>query len=289
MAKINVVHVLVGGLLVGVVVNIWGMASVMLLSEVQRGPLNQPPGSGVPVAMALAYLIGIIAVWIYAFISTRYGRGLRSAAIAALGVWIAGYAIQAYVMRGSDQISGAVMAQRAGMSLAGFLLATAAGAWVYDRPIGRADATHHRGGMGLGHQVLVEAGALLGAYYIIVGLMIALDIGGVGSVARAREVDLGGAGVSIWPAARFSTTAAVHAVVAGALMLTTVWATIRAARRGAAGQTLWLGSLLVVAIGVVPVAVGLAWVFSRLGLAVLGVALLVVRAVSIARVRTAPS
>ncbi len=283
--KVNVVHVLMGGVLAGVVVNVWGVA-VAMIPAWQLG--QELPRSWVPVGMALAYLIGIITVWLYAFMSVQHGPGLKTAAVAAAAVWTVGYAIQSYVMWDSEPLNGSLRAQRAGMSLAGFLLATCAGAWIYDRPAGRAVAIDRRSAMGPVHRMLVEAGALLAAYYILVSVMIALDIGGIGAAGGDQEVDRGGGAVSMWPATRFSVTAAIHALVAGTLMLAAVWATIRAARRGASGQTLWLGTLLVLAIGMVPIAAGLAWVFSISGLAILVVAFLIVRAVSVARVRVGP-
>ena len=89
------VHVFVGGLLlVGVVAILWGVASEMVFAEAHGGQPLQPTRLGVPVAMALTYLIGVIVIWIYASISTRLGRGLRSAVIAALGVWIVVYMLQ---------------------------------------------------------------------------------------------------------------------------------------------------------------------------------------------------
>ena len=113
--------------------------------------------------------------------------------------------------------------------------------------------------------------------------MIALDVGGMQTLARLREGGAHAGGVSIWPATRYSLTAATHAFVVGTLMLATVWAMLRSARSGVSMQTLWLTSLLVIVAGMVPLAVGLAWVFSRLAVALLLVAFLAVRAVRAAR------
>ena len=93
MAKINMVRVVLGGLLAGLVLNI----GEFLLNEPILGKqwaaamesLNRSATSGSQVAwfVVMSFVLGIAMVWLYAGIRPRYGAGPKTAICAGLTVW----------------------------------------------------------------------------------------------------------------------------------------------------------------------------------------------------------
>jgi uncharacterized membrane protein len=97
----NTQKVIVGGLAAGVVTNILGF----LLFGMFLGPrFNAELDAVVPGASArmntpgamtatilTQFVIGLLLVWIYAAIRPRFGPGFRTAAYAALVIWICGF------------------------------------------------------------------------------------------------------------------------------------------------------------------------------------------------------
>ncbi len=145
MRRINIVHLVGGGLLAGLVINIYGgIVFELFLADAYTEQLGQAlPRRAIPAAMMLGYLVGIVAVWCYASIRSHYGRGGRTAVIAGVMIWSVGYAMPNYALWYSGLLDGALMAVKSAVGLPEFVLATLAGAWVYDRPT-RNEATADR-------------------------------------------------------------------------------------------------------------------------------------------------
>lgn len=97
MQKINVGRVLLGGLAAGLVMNIGefllnGVIFAKSIEDANR-KLNLPPPSGefIAKAVGMVFLMGIVAVLLYAAIRPRFGAGPKTAIIAGLIVWFLGF------------------------------------------------------------------------------------------------------------------------------------------------------------------------------------------------------
>jgi hypothetical protein len=94
MGKINMGRVIVGGLFAGLVINIgeFVLNGVILAKDWKdaMNSLSKPPISNraMAVFLALGFLIGITAVWIYAAARPRLGAGVKSAMCIGLIVWV---------------------------------------------------------------------------------------------------------------------------------------------------------------------------------------------------------
>lgn len=94
MGKINVQRVIMGGLVAGVVLNVfdfiwYGMVFKTDYDNAMRA-LNRPPVSNNMIAwfVALDFLFGIFLIWLYAAIRPRFGPGPKTAAIAGVAYWV---------------------------------------------------------------------------------------------------------------------------------------------------------------------------------------------------------
>lgn len=93
MGKINLVRVLLGGLLAGLVLNI----GEFLLNEPILGEqwaeamiaMNKPPMTGdvIGIFVVMSFILGIAMVWLYAAVRPRFGAGPKTAVVTGLTVW----------------------------------------------------------------------------------------------------------------------------------------------------------------------------------------------------------
>jgi hypothetical protein len=98
MNKINFGRVLLGGIVAGLILNI----GEVLLNVVILGPHIEadmkrmnitPPGNGfAALAVTLTFVVGILAVLLYAMMRTRLGPGPKTALLTALVLWFCIYA-----------------------------------------------------------------------------------------------------------------------------------------------------------------------------------------------------
>jgi hypothetical protein len=137
MGKINIGRVILGGLLAGVVIN--AGESVLNLFVV-AGPMeevlkarNLPPiaGSSIATWVILAFLLGIVTIWLYAAIRPRFGAGPGAAVMAGLAVFFLAYVYTTVGMTGMGFFPANVMFITLGWGLVEILVASVAGAWVY--------------------------------------------------------------------------------------------------------------------------------------------------------------
>ena len=95
MGKINLKGVIVGGLVAGVVLNIFDFVlfGVVLKDDMAAAmqALGRPPmpDSLIPWFVFLDFLWGIFLVWLYAAIRPRFGAGPGTAVKAGLAAWVA--------------------------------------------------------------------------------------------------------------------------------------------------------------------------------------------------------
>ncbi len=137
MGNINLTRVLLGGLLAGVVINVGeGILNELILRgdwEAAMQALQLPMvggGSQGVLFLVLGFVLGIVAVCIYASIRPRFGAGVKTAVIAGLTVWVL-----IYIGFGFPFLAGVFPTKLFWISAVWGLvevpLATVAGAWVY--------------------------------------------------------------------------------------------------------------------------------------------------------------
>ena len=82
MGKINWIRVILGGLVAGVIINVFEFAlnGVVLAKDMEAAisALGRQIGGGqLAIFIAWGFLVGIFAIWLYAGIRPRYGAGRR--------------------------------------------------------------------------------------------------------------------------------------------------------------------------------------------------------------------
>jgi hypothetical protein len=99
MAGINLKRVLLGGLAVGLVLNVSeSILNMVVLAEANEAVLknlNLPPISGGAIGFYVAwgFVQGVVTVWLYAAMRPRLGAGPRTALVAGLLVWLLAYVV----------------------------------------------------------------------------------------------------------------------------------------------------------------------------------------------------
>ena len=137
MDKLNVGRVILGGLLAGLVVNIsetvLNLFVVAQAMEISLAAHNLPPVGGVAIAcfVCLAFVLGIVTVWLYAAIRPRFGPGVQTAVIAGLAVWFFAYLYGAAAIVLIGMLGRKVMLVSTLWGLPEIVIASIAGAWVY--------------------------------------------------------------------------------------------------------------------------------------------------------------
>jgi hypothetical protein len=138
MRQINWRRVVVGGLLGGLVINVFEffLNSVLLRKDwtAAMRALGRPEqfGAGQIAAFTVwGFFMGILAVWLYAEIRPHYGAGVRTAAIAGLTVWFLGYLLAAVAPVVMQLFPKRLMLIGLAVGLVEAVAGTIAGAWIY--------------------------------------------------------------------------------------------------------------------------------------------------------------
>jgi hypothetical protein len=136
MGKINWGRVFLGGLLAGLVINIvefiengWILGREWDAAMKALG--RTFPASALVVFVFWGFLAGITAVWLYAAIRPRYGAGPRTALIAGLGFWFAGYFLPFLGTMEEGILPMRLLLIGVVVGLAEVIVGTELGAWVY--------------------------------------------------------------------------------------------------------------------------------------------------------------
>ena len=137
MGKINLGRVILGGLVAGIIIDIFEFFLNGIVLRAQWEAVNAAHnipmwGSNEIIAYNLMGLaMGIIAVWTYAAIRPRFGAGVKTAVYAALLTWITAYVLMdvSPFLTGMFPLKLAEMLVGAG--LVEIIVATIAGAWLY--------------------------------------------------------------------------------------------------------------------------------------------------------------
>ena len=98
MTKFNFGRVLLGGFVAGLILNIgeFVLNGIILKPHIEADMKRMnliPPGGGFAVlAVTLTFVLGILAIWLYAIIRTRLAPGPKTALVTALILWFGVYA-----------------------------------------------------------------------------------------------------------------------------------------------------------------------------------------------------
>ena len=95
MPQMNSSRILMGGLIAGLIMNGGEAALHAVILGDETGLLYEKYGIGIPgttenlvLLIAATFLLGIVAVWLYAAIRPRFSAGPRAALIAGIAVWL---------------------------------------------------------------------------------------------------------------------------------------------------------------------------------------------------------
>ena len=138
MCNINWRRVFLGALASWVVFVVLWVAAVFLFLGTAAADswkalgLQLPRGSEfIPFWLVFVYLLGVIALWLYAAIRTRYGPGPKTAVRAGVAVWLIGKVMHMmfFTAVGLFPLRFAVMSTVIDLVL--IVAATVVGAWLY--------------------------------------------------------------------------------------------------------------------------------------------------------------
>lgn len=138
MGTLNWNRVILGGLVAGLIINIceflvnglwlekdWAAVMTSLGKTGQMGP------EAIVAFNVWGFVMGIVAVWLYAAIRPRYGAGPKTAAIAACAVWIIGYFLAGVAPVITGLFPARMMVIGMGVGLVEVLIGTNLGARMY--------------------------------------------------------------------------------------------------------------------------------------------------------------
>ena len=145
MGGINWGRVILGGLLAGILINVFEfiLNGIVLAKDWEAALLTRgiPPIAGAKIAVFFVwsfilwgFLIGIFAVWLYAAIRPRYGAGTHTALCAGLVVWVLGYLINSVSPLLLNLFPRRILAIGLSVGLLEVLLATQIGTRLYREP-----------------------------------------------------------------------------------------------------------------------------------------------------------
>ncbi|HKP46994.1 MAG TPA: hypothetical protein VJT50_10365 [Pyrinomonadaceae bacterium] len=133
----NFGRVFLGGLLAGLILNI----GEFLLNEKILGAqmksfftehgFKDPGSNFIIIAVVMTFILGIVAVWLYALVRPRMGPGPKAAVVAAVVLWFAIYLYSGVINMYLFGIPMSMMMIAFVWGLVEYIIATIAGAWLY--------------------------------------------------------------------------------------------------------------------------------------------------------------
>jgi hypothetical protein len=138
MGKINWARVLLGGLVAGVIINVFEfVANVVFLAPQWEammrslGRTTVPGASGAIIFVVWGFLSGIGAIWLYAAARPRFGPGLKTAALTGFAFWCLTTVLCALDETGVGLHPARLQLTLVAVCLVQSILASIAGAWLY--------------------------------------------------------------------------------------------------------------------------------------------------------------
>jgi hypothetical protein len=137
MGRINLGRVILGGIVAGIIINVFEFVLNGVLLANQwidlMVSINRPAlgSSGIVEYNIFGFVVGLVAVWTYAAIRPRFGAGPKTAVYAALLTWVTAYVLVDI----SPTIAGifpmSMTWMMIGVGLVEIVVATLAGAFFY--------------------------------------------------------------------------------------------------------------------------------------------------------------
>lgn len=141
MGGINVGRWILGGLLAGVIFNLFEFAGNMMFREKWEAAAaaHNLPTEGSPVYVLMGFIGGLVAVWFYAAARTRFGPGPGTAVKVAIVYWVGGYFMATLAYCAMGLFPAGLLVPWGIISLIEVVVATVAGAWLYrEAPVATA-------------------------------------------------------------------------------------------------------------------------------------------------------
>ena len=136
MGKINLARVFLGGLLAGLIINIFeyvlnGVVFASQWDAFMKALGRQMRPGAIPFFIVSAFVAGIGVVWLYAVARPRLGVGPKTAALTGAAYWFFACAIPAANHTAANLVPGHLTLAITFILLVGVLIASVCGAWVY--------------------------------------------------------------------------------------------------------------------------------------------------------------
>ena len=138
MGKINWNRVILGGLVAGVIINVFEylLNAVVLAKQWASvmsglGKTGELSGISIVVFNVWGFLLGITAVWFYAAIRPRYGPGLKTALCGGSAIWFVGIVLADATPLALGLFPTQVLAMGIAVGFVEVVLGTTIGAWLY--------------------------------------------------------------------------------------------------------------------------------------------------------------
>ena len=136
MGKINLARVFLGGLLAGLILNIFeyvlnGVVFVSQWDAYMKILGRQMRPGAIPFFVVSTFVAGIGVVWLYAVGRPRLGAGPTTAALAGIAYWFFAYAIPDANSIAANVAPGRLTLTISLILLVGVIIASVCGAWVY--------------------------------------------------------------------------------------------------------------------------------------------------------------
>jgi hypothetical protein len=138
MERINWNMVLLGGLLGGLIINIFEFVfnNILVKDEwaAAMRALGRPEQIGpgqITAFVVWGFLLGIFAIWLYSEIRPHYGAGLKTAVVAGVAVWFIGYLLAGVPPLVLEMFPRQLMIIGLAVGLLEIIVGTVAGAWLY--------------------------------------------------------------------------------------------------------------------------------------------------------------
>jgi hypothetical protein len=136
MSRINMKRVVLGGIAAAVIVNLGEALLGFLLKRDYEGALRalgirMAPNAMTLLPIAWSFVVGILAIWLYAAIRPRYGPGPRTAVRAGLALWAFSTVTFSVAMACLGIFPARLMVIAAAWSLVEVIVAVLVGAGMY--------------------------------------------------------------------------------------------------------------------------------------------------------------
>jgi hypothetical protein len=136
MGKINIGRMVLGGLLAGLILNIFeyvlnGVVFASQWAAFEKAIGRQMRPEAIPFFILSAFVAGIGVVWLYAVARPRLGPGAKTAALTGAAFWFFAYAIPAANYTVANVVPGRVTLAVTLILFVGVTIASVCGASVY--------------------------------------------------------------------------------------------------------------------------------------------------------------